>query len=30
MFQVDIGCELKLAADDDNGDLILISPHRHF
>ena len=30
MFQVKIGCELKLAADDDNANLILIWPHRHF
>ena len=30
MFQVKIGCELKLAADDDNANLILIWPHHHF
>ena len=30
MFQVKIGCELKLTADDDNGNLMLISPHRHY
>ena len=26
----EIGCELKLAADHDNANLILIWPHRHF
>ena len=30
MFQVKIGCELKLAADNDNANLILIWPHCHF
>ena len=30
MFQVKPGCELKLAADDDNANLILIWPHRQF
>ena len=30
MFQVKIGCELKLAADDDDANLMLIWPHRHF
>ena len=29
MFQVKIGCELKLAADDDNANLILVWLHRH-
>ena len=27
MFQVKIGCELKLVADNDNANLILIRPH---
>ena len=30
MSQVKIGCELILAADDDNANLILIWPHCYF
>ena len=30
MFQVKIGCELKLAGDDDDANLMLICPHRQF
>ena len=30
MFQVKKVCELKLAADSDNANLILIWSHHHF
>ena len=30
MFEVKIGCELKLAADGDNANLILTWQFRHF
>ena len=30
MFQVKVGCESKLAADDNNANLILIWPYHHF
>ena len=30
MFQVKTGCELKLAAESDNANLILIWSHCHF